>query len=63
MYAEEDDVLTSYYVDPKTKTTRVPLNRALAVIGKKGLPHRAGSKDQAPQGDMIPRAGRAYQSN
>ena len=61
MYKEEDEILTSYYVDPKTKATRIPLDKALAVIGKKGLPFRAGSKEAFP-GDNIPRAGRAYQS-
>lgn len=62
MYREEDEVLNKYYVDPKTKDVRIPLDRAMEVIAKKGLPHRAGAKDELPKGERIPRAGRAYQT-
>lgn len=47
MYREEDAVLTTYAVNPKTKAIRVPLDRAIALVAKKGLPHR----DKAPKLD------------
>ena len=62
MYQEEDQVLESYYVDPKTKDIRIPLDRAVEVLAKKGLPHRAGPNDGLPKGQRIPRDGKAYQT-
>jgi len=62
MYREEDEVLTSYHVDPKSKEIRVPLDRAIDVIAKKGLPHRDVAPKDMPTADPIPRAGRAYQT-
>lgn len=62
MYREEDQVLDSYYVDPKSREVRIPLDRAVEVLAKKGLPHREGAMNAIPRGDKIPRAGRAYQT-
>lgn len=62
MYEEEDEVLTTYRVDPKTKAIRVPLDRAMDVLAKKGLPHRADSPKDMPGSDPIPHHGKAYQT-
>ncbi len=62
MYREEDEILTSYHVDPKSKEIRVPLDRAIDVIAKKGLPHRDVAPKDMPTADPIPRAGKAYQT-
>ena len=40
MYEEEDRFLLTYHVDPKTKAIRVPIDRAIEIVAKKGLPHR-----------------------
>ena len=62
MYREEDEVLDTYYVDPKTKATRIPLDRAVEVLAKKGLPHREAVPKDMPEPDPIPRRGKAYQT-
>ena len=62
MYRDEDQVLTTYHVDPKTKEIRIPLDRAVEVVARKGLPHRDASPKGTPGADPIPRAGRAYQT-
>ena len=62
MYREEDAVLETYHVDAKTKEVRIPLDRAMEVIARKGLPHRAGGSKDLPKADPIPRAGKAYQT-
>ena len=62
MYEEEDAVLTTHYVDPKTKEIRIPLTRALEIIAKKGLPHRDVAPPGMPKPDPIPRSGKAYQT-
>ena len=62
MYREEDRVLNTYYVDPKTKETRVPLDRAMDVIAKKGLPHRDVPHKDMPEVDPVPHHGKAYQT-
>jgi hypothetical protein len=40
MYAEEDAVLTTYRADKTTGQIRVPIDRAIQIVAKKGLPHR-----------------------
>lgn len=62
MYRDEDSVLTTYHVDPQTKAIRVPLDRAMEVIAKKGLPHRDSSPKDTPGADPIPHHGKAYQT-
>ena len=62
MYEEEDRVLKSYHVDPQSKAIRIPLDRAMDVISKKGLPHREVAPKDMPAADPIPRHGRAYQT-
>lgn len=62
MYRDEDTVLDTYHVDPATKAIRIPLDRAMAVIAKKGLPHRDTNPKDMPEADPIPRAGKAYQT-
>ncbi len=63
MYAEEDAVLTTYAVDPKTKALRIPLDRAMELVAKKGLPHRDTPAEATPGMEMpIPTRGRAYQT-
>ena len=62
MYREEDQVLETYRVDPQSKAIRIPLDRAMAVIAKKGLPHRAGPSKGVPATDPIPYHGKAYQT-
>ena len=62
MYDEEDRVLKTYHVDPKTKAIRIPLDRAVEVVAKKGLPHRTSAPKDMPAADPIPRAGKAYQA-
>ncbi len=64
MYKQEDEVLTSYAVNSKTKAIRVPLDRAMALVAKKGLPHR----DKPPALDSsgrLPYVGgsKSYQSS
>ena len=61
MYREEDEILSTYNVDPKTKAIRIPLDRAVEVIAKKGLPHRDVAPKETPTADPIPRRGKAYQ--
>lgn len=63
MYREEDAVLQTYHLDPKSKEVRIPLDRAIDVVARKGLPHRASSPEDSPEMDAIPRAGRAYQTS
>ena len=41
MYDQEDAILDTYHVDTKTKAIRIPIERAMRVIAKKGLPSRA----------------------
>ena len=48
MYAQEDAVLTSYAVDKKVGTNRIPLNRAVAIVAKKGLPVRPNPPERPP---------------
>ena len=62
MYREEDQVLSTYHVDPTTKAIRIPLDRAVEVIAKKGLPHRDKAPPGTPEADAIPRRGKAYQT-
>ncbi len=62
MYREEDEILSTYHVDPKTKAIRIPLDRAIEVVAKKGLPHRESAPKDTPTADPIPRRGKAYQS-
>ncbi len=62
MYREEDEVLDTYHVDAKTKAVRIPLDRAIDVIAKKGLPHREVAPKDMPEADPIPRRGKAYQT-
>lgn len=62
MQHEEDEVLTTFHRDAKTKELRVPLDVAMEVIGRKGLPHRAVTPKDMPTGDLIPRVGKAYQT-
>ena len=62
MYEDEDRVLNTYHVDPQTKEIRIPLDRAVAVIAKKGLPHRDKAPKGTPEADKIPRRGKAYQT-
>lgn len=62
MYQEEDQVLDTYRVDPKTKSIRIPLDRAMDVIAKKGLPHREGQPKGQPETDPVPYHGKAYQT-
>ena len=52
MYREEDAVLTTYAVNPKTKAIRVPLDRAMALVAKKGLPHRDKAPAIDPKGQL-----------
>jgi hypothetical protein len=40
MYKEEDKVLNTYYKDEKTGQIRIPIDRAIEIVAKKGLPHR-----------------------
>ena len=63
MYREEDDVLDTHYIDPKTKAIRIPLDRAMEIIAKKGLPHRDVAPPGIPKADSIPRRGKAYQTD
>jgi hypothetical protein len=46
MYKEEDAVLTSYYKDQKTGQVRIPIDRAMQIVAKKGLPHRDTPADK-----------------
>ena len=62
MYREEDEILSTYNVDPKTKAVRIPLDRAIEVVAKKGLPHREVAPKDTPVSDPIPRRGKAYQT-
>ena len=62
MYADEDQVLSTYHVDPQTKAVRIPLDRAVEVIAKKGLPHREVAPKNMPPADSIPIRGKAYQT-
>ena len=40
MYAEDQAVLGSYRLDPRTQQIRIPIRRAIEIVAKKGLPHR-----------------------
>ncbi len=40
MYAEENAILNTYYADKKTGQVRIPIDRAMEIVAKKGLPHR-----------------------
>ena len=59
MYKEEDAILESYYKDSSNKNLRVPIDRAIAIVAKKGLPHREG---QAPKSSYPTPQGNPYQS-
>ena len=59
MYEEEDKFLLTYGVDPKTKAIRVPIERAIEIVAKKGLPHRDGP---APKSSYPVPQGKAYQA-
>jgi len=59
MYAEEDEILGTYGVDPATKAVRVPIDRAVEIVARKGLPHRDGP---APKSNYPAPQGKAYQS-
>ena len=62
MYREEDEILDTYHVEEKSKAVRIPLDRAIEVIAKKGLPHRDVAPKDMPKGDEIPHRGKAYQT-
>ena len=59
MYREENEILETYYVDPKTKSIRVPIDRAIEIVAKKGLPHRDGP---APKSNYPTPQGKPYQA-
>ena len=46
MYAEEDAILTTYHSDKKTGQVRIPIDRAMQILAKKGLPHRDTPADK-----------------
>jgi len=47
MYKDEDKILTTYHKDQKTGAIRVPIDRAIQIVGKKGLlPHRDTPADK-----------------
>ncbi len=62
MYAEEDEILTTYAVDPKTKDVRIPLDRAFEVVARKGLPHREAPATSKATSRPIPTTGTAYKT-
>ena len=53
MYAEEDVVLNTYHVDDKSKQVRIPIDRAMAIMVKKGLPHRDATVEKVDN-DPLP---------
>jgi hypothetical protein len=46
MYADEDEILTTYHADKKTGQVRIPIDRAMQILAKKGLPHRDTPPDK-----------------
>lgn len=62
MYRDEDRVIETYNVDPQSHAVRIPLDRAVEVLAKKGLPHREAASKDMPEPDPIPRRGKAYQT-
>ncbi len=46
MYAKEDEVLTTYHSDKKSGQVRIPIDRAMQILAKKGLPHRDTPADK-----------------
>ena len=46
MYEKEDEILTSYYQDKKTRQIRIPIDRAMEILAKKGLLHRDTPPDK-----------------
>lgn len=46
MYAEEDALLHKYDRDMKTGQIRIPIDRAMQIVAKKGLPHRDTPADK-----------------
>ncbi len=62
MQDEEDEVLTTFHRNPKTKELRVPLDIAMEIVARKGLPHREVTPKGMPTGDLIPRVGKSYKT-
>jgi hypothetical protein len=46
MYDDEDKILTTYHKDDKTGQLRIPIDRAMKILAKKGLPHRDTPADK-----------------
>jgi hypothetical protein len=46
MYKDENDILTTYHADKKTGQIRIPIDRAMKILAKKGLPHRDTPPDK-----------------
>jgi hypothetical protein len=62
MYKQEDDVLTTYRKDEKTGQIRVPIDRAIEILAKKGLPHRDTPKALIDKELPYPQKTRPYMS-
>lgn len=61
MYAQEDAVLTTYGVDKKAGTQRIPLSRAMDVVAQKGLPVRPNPPER-PKELAYPARSTPYQA-
>lgn len=45
MYDDENKILNYYHKDAKTGQIRIPIDRAIEIVAKKGLPHRDTPKE------------------
>jgi len=62
MYAEEDEILTTYHKDAKTGQIRVPIDRAIQIVAKKGLPHKDTPKELIDKDLPYPTRSQPYMS-